>query len=128
MPFPFLTAEILNDIPRRIRDKDGNPGDMVNFVILGSEVRLKRAFQLGGWILVDRTKTDAVIHGLISTLSKEEYVEMPMSELYLFGRPQDFGYRACRSLRGGGDAASSASLANRKLKLARAALGGRRDA
>lgn len=92
MPFPFLTAAILNDIPRRIRDKDGNPGDMVNFVILGSEVRLKRAFQLGGWMLVDRTKTDAVIHGLISTLSKEEYVEMPMSELYLFGRPQDFGY------------------------------------
>ncbi len=92
MPFPFLTAAVLNDIPRRIRDKDGNPGDMVNFVILGSETRLKRAFQLGGWVLVDRTKADAVIHGLLSTLSKEEYVEMPMSELYLFGRPQDFGY------------------------------------
>jgi len=87
-----LTGDILNRIPRRISDKDGHPGDMVNFVILGSEERLKRAFENGGWVLVDRTKTDAVVHTLISTLSKEEYVEMPMSELYLFGRPQDFGF------------------------------------
>ncbi len=87
-----LTRDILNRIPRRISDKDGHPGDMVNFVIVGSEERLKRAFENGGWVLVDRTKADAVVHTLISTLSKEEYVEMPMSELYLFGRPQDFGF------------------------------------
>ena len=87
-----LTRDILNGIPRRISDKDGHPGDMVNFVIVGSEERLKRAFENGGWVLVDRTKADAVVHTLISTLSKEEYVEMPMSELYLFGRPQDFGF------------------------------------
>jgi len=87
-----LTRDILDGIPRRISDKDGHAGDMVNFVILGSEERLKQAFENGGWVLVDRTKTDAVFHGLISTFSKEEYVEMPMSELYLFGRPQDFGY------------------------------------
>lgn len=92
IPFPLLTVEILNRIPRRITDKDGNPGDMVNFVIAGSEAQLKRAFQQGGWVLVDRTKTDAIFHGLLSTLSKEEYVEMPMSELYLFGRAQDFGF------------------------------------
>ena len=89
---PALTRDILNKIPRRISDKDGHPGDMVNFVIIGSEERLKRAFENGGWVLVDRTKADAVVHTLISTLSKEEYVEMPMSELYLFGRPQDFGF------------------------------------
>jgi LssY C-terminus len=87
-----LTRGVLNKIPRRITDKDGHPGDMVNFVIVGSEERLKRAFENGGWVLVDRTKADAVVHTLISTLSKEEYVEMPMSELYLFGRPQDFGF------------------------------------
>jgi hypothetical protein len=89
---PALTRDILTKIPRRISDQDGHPGDMVNFVIVGSEERLRRAFENGGWVLVDRTKTDAVVHTLISTLSKEEYVEMPMSELYLFGRPQDFGF------------------------------------
>jgi LssY-like putative type I secretion system component LssY len=87
-----LTRDVFNGIPRRIADKDGHPGDMVNFVIIGSEERLKRAFENGGWVLVDRTKADAVVHTLISTLSKDEYVEMPMSELYLFGRAQDFGF------------------------------------
>ena len=87
-----FTAEILDQIPRRVSDKDGHPGDMLNFVILGGEERLKQAFENGGWVLVDRTKAGAVVHGLLSTLSKEEYVEMPMSELYLYGRSQDFGY------------------------------------
>ncbi len=32
-----------------------------------------------------------MIHGLLASLSKQPYVELPMSELYLFGRPQDFG-------------------------------------
>jgi hypothetical protein len=87
-----VTEQILDQIPRRVRDKDGRAGDMVNFIILGSQERLKSAFEGSGWVLVDRTKADAVLHGLLSTLSKEEYVEMPMSELYLFGRPQDFGF------------------------------------
>jgi hypothetical protein len=91
-PIPALTSEFLSQIPRRVTDKDGDPGDMVNFLIIGSEEELKRAFQRGGWVQVDRTKADAVVHGLLSTLSKEEYVEMPMSELYLFGRPQDYGF------------------------------------
>jgi len=29
---------------RRIGDKDGNPGDMVNFLILGSESGMQRVF------------------------------------------------------------------------------------
>jgi hypothetical protein len=87
-----VTAQILDQIPRRVRDQDGRAGDMVNFIILGSQERLKSAFEGGGWVLVDRTKADAVLHSLLSTLSKEEYVEMPMSELYLYGRPQDFGF------------------------------------
>ncbi len=91
-PVPSLTREILNQIPRRIGDKNGKPGDMVNFLVLGSEDQLRRTFQAAGWVLVDRTKTDAVLHGILATISKQAYTEMPMSELYLFGRPQDFGF------------------------------------
>ena len=79
-------------VPRRIADEQGDPGDMVNFLIVGEEESMKKAFDAAGWVLVDRTKRDAVIHGLIATLSKQSYVEVPMSELYLFGRPQDFGF------------------------------------
>jgi LssY C-terminus len=88
---PGLPANLLARIPRRVTDQQGHPGDMVNFLVLGSEDQMKQAFAAAGWVQVDRTKSAAVIHSLIATLSKQAYVEMPMSELYLFGRPQDFG-------------------------------------
>jgi hypothetical protein len=87
-----IDAALFKKIPRRITDKDGNPGDMVNFLILGEENDMQRAFQLAGWVKVDRTPKDAALHGLIASISKESYVQMPMSELYLFGRYQDYGY------------------------------------
>ncbi len=85
-------AALFSKIPRRIGDKAGNPGDMVNFLIVGSEAGMQRAFELAGWVKVDRTPKDAVLHGILASLSKESYVQMPMSELYLFGRYQDYGY------------------------------------
>jgi LssY C-terminus len=87
-----VDANLFSKIPRRNGDKDGNPGDMVNFLIIGSEPGMQRAFELAGWVKVDRTKKDAVLHGILSSISKESYVQMPMSELYLFGRPQDYGF------------------------------------
>ena len=87
-----LTPELLNQIPRRVADPDGRPGDMVNFLILGSEANLRLAFESAGWVKVDRTTKDAVLHGALSSISKLSYVEMPMSILTLFGRPQDYGF------------------------------------
>ncbi len=85
-------ADLLTQIPRRITDHDGRPGDVVNFLLIGSEDKVKNAFRDAGWVLVDRTKTEAVLHALLASTAKQSYVEMPMSELYLFGRAQDFGY------------------------------------
>jgi len=87
-----VTPEALQQIPRRIGDKEGNPGDMVNFLIIGSEDALKRTFEAGGWMVADRTKKQAVFNALVSSLNKNAYLAMPMSELYLFGRVQDFGF------------------------------------
>jgi hypothetical protein len=84
--------KLLAQVPRRVADAKGNPGDIVNFVVIGSEDRLKAAFQDAGWVQVDRTKSAAVLHALLSSTSKQSYVEMPMSELYLYGRAQDFGF------------------------------------
>jgi LssY-like putative type I secretion system component LssY len=79
-------------IPRRIGDLQGNPGDMVNFVILGSQGGMEKAFKAAGWVAVDPDVRGALITGVISSLSKESYVTMPMSQLYLFGRAQDYGW------------------------------------
>lgn len=86
-----INPRLFDKIPRRIGDMQGNPGDMVNFLIVGTEQQMLNTFKSAGWVTVDKTRKDAVVHGLVATLSKESYVEMPMSELYLFGRSQDYG-------------------------------------
>ena len=88
-PFP---QALLNSIPRRVSDPNGAPGDRVNFILVGSEDQMKAAFKTAGWVIVDRTQQEAVVTGLLASLSKDAYVSMPMSELVLYGRPQDFGY------------------------------------
>lgn len=87
-----LRPALFGDIPRRVSDEAGNPGDMVNYALVGSEAQVKAAFAAAGWVAVDKSVGDAVLHGLLSTLSHEAYTEMPMSTLTLFGRPQDLSF------------------------------------
>jgi hypothetical protein len=87
-----LPHDLLKQIPRRVTDKDGDAGDMVNFLVVGSEDQLKAAFQAAGWVQVDKDAADALVQAVVASLSKQAYLTMPMSQLYLFGRPQDFGF------------------------------------
>jgi hypothetical protein len=87
-----INNSLFAKIPRRISDKQGNPGDMVNFLILGSETAMQNVFTSAGWVKVDPDVKDTVLHGILDSISKESYLTMPMSQLYLFGRPQDYGW------------------------------------
>lgn len=79
-------------IPRRVADKAGDPGDMVNFLIVGSQAEMEKVFTTAGWVKVDADVKATLLHGFIESISKESYLTMPMSALYLFGRPQDYGW------------------------------------
>ncbi len=89
---PGIDDLLFEKIPRRIGDKAGNPGDMVNFLILGSETAMQNVFTAAGWVKVDSDVQNTIVHGLISSLEKRSYLTMPMSQLYLFGRSQDYGW------------------------------------
>jgi hypothetical protein len=89
---PGIDNSLFSKIPRRIGDKEGNPGDMVNFLILGDEDQMKKVFRTAGWVKVDANVESAVVAGIIASMSKESYLTMPMSPLYLFGRTQDYGW------------------------------------
>jgi hypothetical protein len=89
---PGINNSLFSKIPRRIGDKDGNPGDMVNFLVIGSETAMQKVFTTAGWVKVDADVKDTVLHGIIESISKESYLTMPMSPLYLFGRQQDYGW------------------------------------
>ena len=89
---PAFPQKLIDSIPRRVNDADNNPGDRVNFILIGSQEQVQAALKAAGWVVVDKSKQDAVLNGLLASLNKESYITMPMSELMLFGRTQDFGY------------------------------------
>jgi len=89
---PGIDNQLFTKIPRRIGDKQGNPGDMVNFLIIGNEDQMKQVFTNAGWVHVDADVQATVLAGFLASMSKESYLTMPMSPLYLFGRQQDYGW------------------------------------
>ena len=88
----WLVNELIDRMPRRVQDAYGNPGDMVNFVLIGSRDSMIRSFADAGWVIADRKKTQAAMHAAMEAMSQKDYVEMPMSELLLLGRVQDYGW------------------------------------
>jgi len=94
-----VTADLLNEIPRRISDKKGNPGDMVNILMIGTAEQVTRVFTTAGWVHVDRDVQATVITGLMDSIEKKDYLTMPMSTLYLFDRPQDYGFAHAEPVR-----------------------------
>jgi LssY C-terminus len=96
---PDFPQTLLDSLPKRVSDPNGAPGDRVNFLLIGSGEQVQAALKTAGWVVVDRTRSDAVLRGLLASLSKEAYVTLPMSELQLFGRAQDFGYAQADPLR-----------------------------
>lgn len=91
-PFAALKLPTLDALPLRVADRDGNPGDAVNFALLGTEQQVRTALSRAGWVEVDADTSAALVHGLLNTLQHKPYVEVPMSTLYLFGRAQDLSF------------------------------------
>lgn len=89
---PGVDNKLFSRIPRRIADKAGDPGDMVNFLVLGSQQAMEKVFTTAGWVQVDADVTATLLHGLLESMTKESYLTMPMSPLYLFGHAQDYGW------------------------------------
>jgi hypothetical protein len=98
--FKPLFAELDKGLPARVTDKaeGGNEGDLVNFVLVGGKDQVTEAFKAAGWVLADKTNSDAVVSAVLATLQKQVYVTVPMSTLFLFGRGQDFGYARAQAV------------------------------
>ncbi len=89
---PAITSDLLAKIPRRVSDPQGDPGDMVNILIVGTQDEVVNVFTSAGWVQVDKTAKESVMTGLEATLEKKDYLTMPMSMLFLFNRAQDYGF------------------------------------
>jgi len=98
-PVPMITPALLSRIPRRISDKQGNPGDMVNVFIIGSQAQLEKVFSAAGWVNVDSSVENSVMNAVMDSFEKKDYLTMPMSTLYLSDRPQDYGFAHAEPVR-----------------------------
>jgi len=91
-PLDSGLRSLLENLPRRVNDQFSNLGDMVNFVIVGSQTDVQAALEASDWHVADTDNTKAALNAVLQTYEKKDYLAMPMSALYLFGRRQDFGY------------------------------------
>jgi len=82
----------LDSLPRRVNDQFNNLGDMVNFVIVGSQKDVQAALEASTWHVADTDNRKAMLNAALETYGNKDYLAMPMSTLFLFGRKQDFGY------------------------------------
>jgi hypothetical protein len=91
-PLDDTLARDVQSLPRRVNDEFKNLGDMVNFVLIGSEKQVQDALTAADWHVADTSTPGALAKAILMATQKEDYLQMPMSQLYLFGRVQDFGY------------------------------------
>jgi hypothetical protein len=92
VPLATTLRDAVDHLPRRVNDKLNNLGDMVNFIVIGAQKDVQAALEAANWHVADTSSASAVTKAILMAREKKDYLEMPMSQLYLFGRVQDFGY------------------------------------
>ena len=89
----LIPRRVLANIPRRTSNSQGQPEDLVNLLIFGTEQDVKQTFQAAGWVAVSGTDTGpAMSLDAAQNLSEAAYLVRPLPRLFLFGRTQDYGF------------------------------------
>ncbi len=91
----FLQA--LAGLPCCVTNKDGDKnGDPLNLVVVGGSDDVLPAFVRRGWRPTEQKWTGSITKMVTSAISGEPYAYAPISDLYLFGRAQDFALQKAR--------------------------------
>lgn len=73
-------------------NREGHPGDPVNVEITGSSGQLGASFVAAGWYRADEIDLVTSIRISVDSVLGRKYSTAPMSNLYLFGRKQDYAF------------------------------------
>ena len=88
----FAIAPEWNDLPRVARDHRGRPGDPVNLAVAGETADIEAAFAAAGWFQTSRETLGAALRSVGAYTLKRPYRNLPISHLWLLGRPQDIAF------------------------------------
>ncbi len=94
LPGPILNAvtQVLATAPQRTSTQTGTPGDPINLVIVGNEQQVREAFSKAGWDVPAEKQNQSVLKTVQAVVQGRGYDTAPISNLYLFKRPQDLAY------------------------------------
>jgi hypothetical protein len=87
----------LRALPCCVTNKDGSKnGDPLNLIVIGGLEDAFPALIRRGWSPTETTWRGSVMRMMKSALSRERYPYAPISNLYLYGRPQDIAIQKAR--------------------------------
>jgi hypothetical protein len=87
----------LKALPCCVTNKDGSRnGDPLNLVVIGGLEDAFPALIRRGWTPTETTWRGSVLRMMKSAMSRERYPYAPISNLYLYGRPQDVALQKAR--------------------------------
>lgn len=79
-----------NGLPTRTRTHSGIPGDPVNVAFEGTRAQVLAAFAAIGWVKADPLSLKNDLRMAEAAVLHTHYFAAPVSNLYLFGRAEDF--------------------------------------
>lgn len=79
-------------IPSTNFTRDGQPSDPLNVRVIGTADQLSAAFVTAGWYRADEITLVTALRISIDAALGRKYSTAPVSDLYLFGRKQDFAF------------------------------------
>jgi len=83
---------LLDDAPQRAQAKNQTPGDPLNLVVVGSTNQILEAFQQAGWGQAAKKTQKSIMDTVRAVASEEGYGQAPVSDLYLYDRPEDLAF------------------------------------
>lgn len=88
----FEHAPELAGLPKRTTTAHHAKGDPINIAIVGTEAELEAAMRAAGWVAATRANRASDVAIAKSVLLNRPDPTAPVSQLYLFGRVQDFAF------------------------------------
>ena len=84
--------KMLADAPNRAESKAKKPGDPLNLILVGNSSQISSAFKQAGWSEAKKLGTKSAVGTVRAMASDEGYGQAPVSQLYLFDRPEDLAF------------------------------------
>lgn len=88
----FEHHPVMAEAPKITYTVDGIQGDPLNLALVGSQDEVVAALLKAGWSPADRTTLSSSLRIATSVVLKREYATAPVSNLYVWGRPQDLAF------------------------------------